>query len=218
MGTQMINFNLLIKSLPQLIYACKNTLIIAFFSTLIGMIGGTLVALGLRSTFAPLRWLLKTYTTIVRGTPMVVQIVFLYYGLQLPFAPIVVAIIAIGLNSSAYVSQIITAGINAVAIGQVEAAKVMGFSQLQVMRYIVLPQALRVVLPALGNEFITLIKDSSLAYIIGVHELFKESRNLTNVTYDVLTIYLAVTFLYLIMTYSLTLGLQTVEKRWDASC
>lgn len=214
----MINFDLLLKSLPQLIYACKNTLIIAFFSTLIGMTGGTLVALGLRSTFSPLRWFLKTYTTVVRGTPMVVQIVFLYYGLQLPLAPIVVAIIAIGLNSCAYVSQVITAGINAVSKGQVEAAQVMGFTHIQIMRYIILPQALRVVLPALGNEFITLIKDSSLAYIIGVNELFKEGRNLTNVTYDVLTIYLAVTLLYLIMTYSLTLLLQATEKRWDASC
>ena len=214
----MLDFSLLIKSLPQLIYACKNTLLIAFFSTLIGIIGGTLIALGLRSLFTPLRWFLRIYITIIRGTPMVVQIIFLYYAIRLPFSPLVIAIIAIGLNSCAYISQVITSGINAVSDGQREAATVMGFSQLQVMRYIILPQALRIVLPSLGNEFITLIKDSSLAYIIGVNELFKEGRNLTNLTYDVITIYVAVTFLYLIMTYSLTLCVQELEKRWDASC
>lgn len=214
----MIDVSLLIKALPQLIYACKNTLIIAFFATLLGMTGGTLVALGLRSSITPLRWFLNCYTTIIRGTPMIVQIMFLYYGLRLPFDPIVVAIIAIGINSCAYVSQVVTTGINAVATGEIEAAKVLGFSHTQTLRYIILPQALRIVLPALGNEFITLVKDSSLAYIIGVNELFKESRNITNITYDVLTIYVAVTLLYLIMTYSVTLSLQILEKRWNRSC
>lgn len=214
----MINLTLLINSLPQLIFACKNTLIIALCSTLLGMTGGTLIALGLRSAFQPLRWALNTFTTVVKGTPMVVQIVFFYYGLQLPFAPIVVAIIAIGLNSAAYVSSIITSGIKAVSKGQIEAATVMGFTKLQIFRYFILPQALRIVLPALGNEFITLIKDSSLAYIIGVNELFKESRNLMSLTYDVMTIYVAVTLLYLLMTYSLTLLITNLEKEWDASC
>lgn len=214
----MIDIMLLTKALPQLIYACKNTLTIAFFATLLGMTGGTLVALGLRSSIAPLRWFLHCYTTIIRGTPMIVQIMFLYYGLRLPFDPIVVAIIAIGINSCAYVSQVVTTGINAVAKGEIEAAHVLGFSHVQTLRYIILPQALRIVLPALGNEFITLVKDSSLAYIIGVNELFKESRNITNVTYDVLTIYVAVTLLYLIMTYSVTLSLQILENRWNRSC
>ena len=149
---------------------------------------------------------------------MIVQIVFLYYGLNLPVAPIVIAILAIGLNSCAYVSQTIKTGINAVAKGEIEAALVMGLSRRKIMRHIILPQAFRAIFPSLGNEFVTLIKDSSLAYIIGVHELFKESRNLMNVTYDVTTIYFAVTLFYLLLTYSVTLALQEYEKSWERSC
>ena len=86
------------------------------------------------------------------------------------------------------------------------------------MRFIILPQAFRAIFPSLGNEFVTLIKDSSLAYIIGVHELFKESRNLMNVTYDVITVYVAVTLFYLILTYGVTLLLREYEKSWERAC
>ena len=214
----MIDMPLFLKILPQLIRACQNTLLIAFFSTLIGLVGGTLVAIGLQSTFKPLRYFLKVYTTVIRGTPMVVQIVFWYYGLQLPIDPLIIAIIAIGFNSCAYVSQIMHSGIISVDQGQKEAAYVMGFTKIQTIRYIILPQAIRVVLPSLGNEFITLIKDSSLSYIIGVHELFKESRNLITTTYDVMTVYIAVTLLYLIMTHSLTMILHYVKKELEKPC
>ncbi len=214
----MIDFALLNSALPLLAKASVNTLIIAFFSTLLGLCGGTAIALAEQSTFRILRLLAGIYVTIVRGTPMIVQIVFWYYGLNLPLSPIVVVIIAIGLNSSAYVSQIIRTGINSVAKGELEAATVMGIKRRDMMRFIILPQAFRAIFPSLGNEFITLIKDSSLAYIIGVHELFKESRNLMNVTYDVISVYVAVTLFYLVLTYSVTLLLQEYERRWERTC
>ncbi len=214
----MINIPLFIECFPQLLNACKLTFLIAFFSTLIGMIGGTLIALGQRSKLKIITYPLATYVAIIRGTPMIVQIVFWYYGLQMPLDPLIVAIIAIGFNSAAYISQVMATGIKAVEKGQLEAAQVMGFSKLAQMRYIVLPQALRVVLPSLGNEFVTMIKDSSLAYIIGVNELFKESRNLISTTYDVMTIYIAITLLYFTMTHTLTLIIQNIEKRLDKPC
>ena len=214
----MIDFALLNSALPLLAKASANTLIIAFFSTLIGLCGGTAIALAEQSQIRLVRLVASLYVTVVRGTPMIVQIVFLYYGLNLPFSPIVVAIIAIGLNSSAYVSQTIKSGINSVAKGEIEAAVVMGIRRRDIMHYIILPQAFRAIFPSLGNEFVTLIKDSSLAYIIGVHELFKESRNLMNVTYDVITVYVAVTLFYLVLTYSVTLLLQQYEKSWERTC
>lgn len=214
----MIDFDLMNSALPLLAKASVNTLVIAFFSTLIGLCGGTAIALAEQSHIRLLRLVAAFYVTVVRGTPMIVQIAFLYYGLNLPFSPIVVAIMAIGLNSSAYVSQTIKTGINSVAKGEIEAAIVMGIKRRDIMRYIILPQAFRSIFPSLGNEFVTLIKDSSLAYIIGVHELFKESRNLMNVTYDVITVYVAVTLFYLVLTYSVTLLLRQYEKSWERTC
>ena len=218
MGTFVINITLFIASFGQLLAGCKLTLLIAFCSTFIGMIGGTLIALGQRSHMRLLRFILDCYVAVIRGTPMIVQIVFWYYGLQLPFSPLIVAIIAIGCNSAAYISQVMATGIRTVDKGQLEAAQVMGFTTFQQIRYIILPQALRAVLPSLGNELVTMIKDSSLAYIIGVNELFKESRNLISTTYDVMTIYVAITLLYFIMTHSLTLLIKQAEKQLEKPC
>ena len=125
------------------------------------------------------RWLVLMYTTLFRGTPMLIQILFARYalprmGIMLP--AFWSAVCAIGLNSGAYISFIIHSGISSVPRGQVEAGKVLGFSYFQILRYIVLPQALQIVFPALGNEFITLIKDSSLASVIGVPELTQQSN------------------------------------------
>lgn len=214
----MIDTSLFIQALPILARAAVNTLTVAFFATLIGLTGGTLIALAQQSPLFLLRYLANAYVAIIRGTPMVVQIVFLAYGLNLPFPPIVVAILAIGLNSCAYISQTIRTGILSVAKGEIEAATVMGLSRRTIMRYIILPQAFRTIFPSLGNEFVTLIKDSSLAYIIGVHELFKESRNLMNITYDVITIYFIVTLFYLFLTYTVTAALYQYEKGWRRSC
>ncbi len=213
MGFELMDLQLFIQIMPQLLRACVSTLHIAFFSTVIGLVGGTVLALAQRSSFLPMRWSVNSLVAVLRGTPMLVQIVFFYYGLNLPFTPLTVAILAIGLNSSAYTSQVIKAGIDAVDRGQIEAATVLGFSKTQITRYIILPQAFAIVLPALSNEFVNLIKDSSLAYIIGGHELFKEGRTIINSTYDVATVYLAVAFLYFIMTSLVTFGVSFFEPK-----
>jgi len=153
---------------------------------------------------------------------MIIQIYLIFFALpQLcPYFNISAfasAVVAIGLNSSAYVSNIIKSGINSVDKGQVEAAHVLGLSRFQAMRFIILPQAIRVMFPALGNEFITLIKDSSLASVIGVVELTAEGGLLRSRHYDALTIFAVVAIIYLCMTSILSFILSRVEVKMKHS-
>ena len=147
---------------------------------------------------------------------MLVQILFVYYVLPqfgVMIAPLWAASLAIGLNSAAYISQVIRSGIGAVPQGQVEAAKTLGFTSMQIWRFIIYPQAFRFALPALGNELVTLVKDSSLASIIGVMELSKEASIIRSRTYDAFSILLAVSMIYLSITSTLSFLLNKLEKR-----
>lgn len=212
----MIDFQLIQESLPLLLRGALITLQIAALSTLIGIALGTLLAIAQTGKTKFWRWLVTLYVTIIRGIPMLIQITFAYYvlpqfGINLP--AFWVAVVAIGLNSAAYVSQIIRAGIRSIGRGQMEAGRVLGLSPLQITRYVILPQAFRVVIPALGNEFITLVKDSSLASVIGVVELTKEGNFIRGRTFDALTVFAAVAFIYLIITTTLSLLVNWFEQK-----
>lgn len=212
----MINLTLFGNSFTTLLKGALVSLEIAFAALIMGGIGGTLLALlffygnRLTTIFA------HGYVTFFRGTPMLVQILSLYFvlpviGITLP--AFWAAVIAIGLNSIAYVSQIVRTGIQAVGTGQLEAATTLGFSRPQIVRLILLPQALRTVLPTLSNECITLIKDSSLASVIGVYELTHQGSMIMSRSYDALTIYLGIALIYLVMTTSISLALHTLERK-----
>ena len=163
-----------------------------------------------------LRAIVNVYVVIIRGTPMLIQIVFANLLLpQVGISALWTAIIAIGLNSAAYISQIMKSGITSVSIGQIEAAQVLGFSTFDAIKYIVLPQALRTTLPALGNEFVTLIKDSALASLIGVSELTKQGNFVKSRTFDAITVYFAVAILYLILTSTVSFLVARLEKRMN---
>jgi polar amino acid transport system permease protein len=165
---------------------------------------------------ALLRFFVTCYVIIIRGTPMLIQILCAFYVLPqlgLKLDALTTAIIAIGLNSAAYISQIIKTGISSVAIGQLEAATVLGLSKQDTIRFIILPQALRITLPALGNEFVTLVKDSALASVIGVAELSKQGRFIISKTYDGITVFFAIAILYLIITSTISLIVAQLEKR-----
>lgn len=212
----IIDFNLIIQSLPRLLQGIVVTLKIAGGGCLIGLTLGTLLAFMQTSHSRLLRLIVSIYVTIIRGTPMLIQILCAYYvlpqlGLQL--SALSTAIIAIGLNSAAYISQIVRSGITSVGSGQFEAAKVLGLSTIDTARYIILPQALQIVLPALGNEFITLVKDSTLASLIGVAELTKQATSIMNQTYDYISIYFAIAILYLIITSTISVVVAQLEKR-----
>ncbi len=215
----MIDFELLKVAIPALLRGSLVTLQIAALSCAIGLLIGTAIGLGLTSKSRLVRILLGFYTTIFRGTPMLIQILFATYVLPtlgLRFSPYWAVIWAISLNSAAYIAHIVKSGINSVPEGQREAGKTLGLSNLQITRYIVLPQAIRVVLPALGNEFITLVKDSSLASIVGIQELTKEGQIIQSRTLDALTVYLGVAVCYLIITTGLTLIMSYIERRMNS--
>lgn len=212
----MFNAQLIIQYWPSLLAGTLKTIQIAVFSCLCGVLGG--MFLGLVLSYAPRRVtrILGVLIALIKGTPMLVQITFAFFLLPqigISMSAFWTAVFAIGLNSSAYLSSVIYAGITAVAPGQIEAAQVLGFTKFQTVRYIVLPQALSIVFPALGNELVTLVKDSSLASIIGVSELAKEASVMRSRTYDVITTYTLVAVIYLILTGLITLLMNYWQKR-----
>jgi len=211
----MISFEFLSSIMPALLSGAGVTLAIAFCSALIGISGGTTLALAQTGQQPILSHLVSLLVICVRGTPMLLQIIFLdllvlpQFGIRISF---ISAVIAIGINSSAYVSQIIRSGINAVPQGQIEAAKTLGISKVDLMRFIVLPQAFKTVAPALGNELVTLIKDSSLASLIGVMELYQRSNIIISQTYKALPVYIATGLLYLCMTTATSFIINKLEQ------
>lgn len=212
----MTHFGAFKDAFPDLMHGALLSLEIALIAVLIGIVGGTLLALLLLYGNALIRALANSYVTIIRGTPMLVQMVALFF--ILPYAGIFIpafwcAVLAIGLNSVAYISQTVRAGIQAVGRGQIEAAQTLGFSRGQIIKLIVLPQALQTVLPALGNECITLIKDSSLASVIGVAELSHQGSLIMSKTYDALFSYAAVAAVYLLMTSCASALLHILERK-----
>lgn len=206
-------------------YGALVTLIIAFFSVFFGSILGTLLAFAQRSRYKVLVWLANVYVWIFRGTPMVVQIMIAFAMtnfvaptiqigiLDVDLTRLIPGIIVISMNSAAYVSETFRAGINAVPKGQLEAAYSLGIRPKQAMRYVIMPQAIKNILPALGNEFVTIVKDSSLLSTIGVIELWNGAQTVATTTYLTQSPLIFAALYYLMMTSILTLGIQALEKK-----
>ena len=190
-----------------------NTLIIAAFTVFFGTIFGTLMSSMRMSKILPLKWLAVAYIEFIRGTPLMVQLMFIFYGLpmigvKIPdiswipnFSRFAAGIVAMSMNSCAYVAEIIRSGIQAVDYGQTEAARSLGFRQSQTMTMVVLPQAVKNILPALGNEFVTVIKESSIVSVIGIADLMFRSKDVIAVTYISLETLAIAAILYFIMTF-----------------
>ena len=158
----------------------------------------------------------SAYIGLFRGTPALVQLFIIYFGLpslglNLPKFP--AGIIALGINSGAYVAEIVRAGIQSISHGQYEAARSLGLTHWQAMRYIILPQAFRNILPALGNEFIALTKDSSLVSVIAITELLRAGQIVISRTFQSFSVYFAVALLYFVMTFTMSRIVRWVEKR-----
>lgn len=208
--------NTMTKYIPYFIKGIWYTIIITVFSVLIGVILGTVLALMRLSKIKIIHWLAVCYIEFIRGTPQMVQILFVYFGVGYlinNLSAVLAGIIAIGLNSGAYVAEDIRSGINSIAQGQTEAARSLGLSQAKTYRYVVIPQALKNIWPALGNEFITLLKDSSLVSVIGVSELMYQTQLIQTSTYrGVLPLFIAM-IIYFIMTFTLSRILNYFEKR-----
>ena len=197
----------------------EYTLIITVCSVFFGFIIGILLALARTAKGnifkTALRWVSTAYVEFIRGTPMMVQVMFVYFGLGLfvNLPALTSGIIAISLNSGAYVAEYIRGGINSVNIGQTEAARSLGMSNGATMRYVVLPQALKNIWPSLGNEFITLIKDSSIVSIIGVTELIYQSNIVRSDTYRGVAPIVVIMVLYFILTFTASRILNYFERK-----
>lgn len=197
-----------------------HTVIIALFSVLIGVLIGILVAF-IRNNYElngkgkVSNFIAKSYVNIIRGTPVILQLMIIYYVIfkSVDVSVILVGILAFGINSGAYVSEIIRAGIGSIPIGQSEAGYALGLNYHQVMRHIVLPQAIRNILPALCNEFITLIKETSVGAYIGIIELTKASDIIASRTYDYFFPLILIAIIYLIMTLGLSRFVSFLERR-----
>lgn len=200
-----------------LVNGLKNTLIITLFAVLIGVALGFLVAV-VRSTYSKTKklWLLDkicgVYLTVVRGTPMMVQLLIMFYVI---FASsnnkMLVAVIAFGINSGAYVAEIVRSGIMSIDAGQFEAGRSLGFSYPKTMWYIILPQAFKNVLPALANEFIVLLKETSICGYIGLTDLTRGGDIIRSRTYEAFLPLIAVALIYLV----LVAGLSALVKAWE---
>ena len=180
---------------------------------------GLLVALCRISKLGPLRLLMEFYIWLMRGTPLMLQLLFIYYalpllpggGIQLPDFP--AAVVAFALNYAAYFAEIFRAGIQSIDRGQYEGAKVLGMNYPQTMRRIVMPQVIRRVLPPLSNEFITLVKDTSLIYVLALNDLLRAARGIVQRDFTITPFIVAAVF-YLLMTLLLTWMFQSLEKRY----
>ncbi len=198
----------------------KTTLIITFFAVLLGLVLGFLVAI-IRSTYLRTKKLLipdilcRIYLTVIRGTPVVVQLLIIYFVIfaSVPISKTLVAIIAFGVNSGAYVAEIVRGGIMAIDAGQLEAGRSLGLNYRQTMTSIILPQAFKNVLPALANECIVLLKETSVAGYIAIADLTKGGDIIRSQTFSAFLPLLAVAVIYLVMVMLLTHLVSRLERR-----
>ncbi len=197
----------------------KVTLIVTFFATLLGSLLGITTTLMKMSSRWYFRWPADFYVGVIRGTPVVVQLVILYFIVlaALDVDKITAAVIAFGLNSGAYISEIIRAGIQAVDKGQTEAARSLGLSQGMTMKEVILPQAIKKILPALGNEFIVLLKETAVIGFIGGVDLMRAGEIIRSRTFEDVVPLFTCALIYLVLTYSFTFLLSKFEKRLKQS-
>lgn len=204
----------------------KNTALIAVFGLLIGLVLGCLLATC--KIIPKTNWLVKilsriadAYIAVFRGTPMVVQLLLIHFvifpAIGLRISPVAEASIAFGLNSGAYVSEIMRGGILSIDIGQTEAGRALGLNYSQTMMNIILPQAIKNVIPTLGNEFIALLKETSVVSFIAVVDLTKAFQNIANSTYEYIIPYIVLALVYFVVVFAVTGIVKFIERRLRAS-
>ena len=212
-----MDFELIQRALPILLMGAGVTIEITAFSVAIGFFIGLFVGIARISQFKILRIMAAVYADCIRGTPLLVQIFLIYFALPMAIGqrvePFIAAVAACGINSGAYVSEIFRAGIQAIDVGQMEAGRSLGLTWWQTMRFIILPQAFKNILPPLGNEFIAMLKDASLVSVIGFEELTRRGQLIIAQTYGSFEIWMTVAVLYLIMTMAISRIVAFLEKR-----
>ena len=221
-----LDFSFIVEYMPYYFEGIKYTLLISFVAVLFGAVFGSLLFYMKSSNFhiwkiKPLKIIAVAYIEIIRGTPMILQIFIVYAGAE-PFfgmdlSALQAAFVAIALNSAAYVSEIVRAGIDAVDKGQMEAARSLGMKKSTAMMLIVVPQAVRNILPAIGNEFVAVIKESSMASVVGVGELMYAAKIVQGSTYRSLEPLIVAAGFYFILTFALGRVISLIERRMKVS-
>ena len=226
--SDFFNFSFLPKYGTAFVRGIEYTLLLAVVSVLLAVIPALLLALMRLSKVKPVRWLSGAYIAVFRSTPMLVQLSIIYYGLfyaiSLPrltlfgfvdISRFIPGVVALALNSSAYVAEIFRAGIQSIDKGQMEASRALGLNWFQAMRFVIMPQAFKRIIPPLGNEFIAMLKDSSLVSVIGFEELTRTGQLIISRTYAAFEIWIVVALLYLIMTLAISRFVALLEKRFS---
>ena len=225
-----MNFSFLTKYWQFYLIGAKNTVLLALLAVVLGTGIGLLLALMKLSKKRPLRFVATAYVEFIRGTPLLVQLFIIYYGLQavgirfpdipwisanlgINFSDFMSGVITLGINSGAYVAEIFRAGIQAVDKGQMEAARSLGMPHGMAMRNIIIPQAVRNILPALGNEFIVVIKESSIVSIIGIGDLMYKADTVRGNTFQPFEPLIVAAVIYFLMTFPLSKLLAHIERR-----
>lgn len=221
-----LDFSFIAEYMPYYFKGIKYTLLISFVAVLFGAVFGSLLFYMKSSNFhiwkiKPLKIIAVAYIEIIRGTPMILQIFIVYAGAE-PFfgmdlSALQAVFVAIALNSAAYVSEIVRAGIDAVDKGQMEAARSLGMKKSTAMMLIVVPQAVRNILPAIGNEFVAVIKESSMASVVGVGELMYAAKIVQGSTYRSLEPLIVAAGFYFILTFTLGRVISLIERRMKVS-
>ena len=213
------DWSLIWDNIPILLQGAVITIQITVMAVGCGFFIGMIAALANLSRFKIVRLLVKCYFELFRGTPLLVQIFMIYFALPMVIGqsinPYVAAVTACSINSGAYVSEIFRAGIQSIDKGQMEAGRSLGLTWAQTMRYIVMPQAFKAIIPPLGNEFIAMMKDTSLVSVIGFEELTRRGQLIIARTYGSFEIWTAVAIIYLIMTLSISQLVAFLERRYN---
>lgn len=213
------DWSLIWDNIAILLQGAVITIQITVMAVGCGFFIGMIAALANLSRFKIVRLLVKCYVELFRGTPLLVQIFMIYFALPMVIGqsinPYVAAVTACSINSGAYVSEIFRAGIQSIDKGQMEAGRSLGLTWAQTMRYIVMPQAFKAIIPPLGNEFIAMMKDTSLVSVIGFEELTRRGQLIIARTYGSFEIWTAVAIFYLIMTLSISQLVAFLERRYN---
>ena len=213
-----LDFSAVLPRMGMFLAGARYTLAVSALAILFGSILGTFIGILRVLPARPVKAFAACYIYVIRGTPALIQLFFIYFGLPsigINLSALASGIIGLSLNSAGYIGEIVRGGIEAIPIGQWEAGKVLGMSYAKSMRYIILPQAMRNMLPAFGNEFVTLIKESSLLSTLAIAELTIVGQQVRSATYASFETFIVVGAIYLLMTTLTGMGLQYIEKRWS---
>lgn len=213
-----LDFSILGDYLGLFLQGLGMTILISLITVFLGTVLGTPLALARLSKLKILSKVATGYIELIRGTPLLLQLYIFAYGIPLAFpfirfSPLVAGIIALALNSSAYVAEVIRSGIQSIDEGQLEAASSLGLSYWLSMRKVIIPQAIKNVLPSLGNEFVTVVKESSIVSIVGISDLMKVTNTISSQKFRLFEALLLAALLYFVVTFSISRLISYIERR-----